>query len=86
MAHRRALRTFIFASAERLKSLSVQSNFIRTLCIWTIHVPNENNNAVIIPTIKVECATHRNSSQKDYTCKKQKIASCRDVGFGGNPG
>ena len=51
----------------------------RTLCIWTIHVPNENNSAIVIPTIRGECATHRSFSQKRHTCEQQIIDSCRDV-------
>ena len=76
--HRCALRALIIASAERLKSF-VQAKFTQTLCIWTIHFPNENNSAIVIPTIRGECATHCNCSQKCHTCKQQKIDSCRDV-------
>ena len=63
LAHRRALRILIIASAQRLKSLFVQATFTQTLCFWTIHVSNENNSATVIPTIKGECATHRNCSK-----------------------
>ena len=49
LAHRRALQSLIIASAERLKSFSVQANFTRTLCIWTIQIPNENNSALSYP-------------------------------------
>ena len=76
LAHRRALRTLIIASAERLKSLFVQAKFTQTLCVWAIHVPNENNSAFVIPTIRAESATHCNCSQKHHTCKQQKINSC----------
>ena len=79
LAHRRAMRTILIASAERLKIFSVQTKFTRTICIWTIHVPNENNSAIVIPTIGGECATHRKGSQNCHTCKQQKIDSCRDV-------
>ena len=53
LAHRRAFRTLIIASAERLKSLFVQAKFTRALCIWTIHVPKDNNRAFVMPTIRV---------------------------------
>ena len=63
LAHRRALRTLIIASAERFNSLFMQAKFTQTLCIWTIHIPNENNSAIVEPTITCECATQRNCSQ-----------------------
>ena len=85
LAHRRALRSLIMASAERLKSPFVQANFTRTLCFWTLHVSNENNSAIVIPTIRGECATHRNCSQKCHTFKQPKIDSCRNFWFRGNP-
>ena len=72
LAHRCALRTLIIASAERLKSLFVQAKFTQTLCFWTIHNPNENNSAFVIRTIRGECTTHCNCSQKCHTCKQQK--------------
>ena len=81
LAHRRAMRALIIASAERLKSLSVQAKFTRTLCIWTIHVPNENKSVIVIPTIKGEWATHRNCSQIIHTCLQRNICSCRDGEF-----
>ena len=68
LAHRRTLRTLIITSAKRLKSLFVQAKFTQTLCIWTIHVPNENNSAIVIPTIRGECTTHCNCSQLFHTC------------------
>ena len=80
-AHRRALLTLILASAERLKRLFVPAKFTRTLCIWTIDVPNENNGAIVIPTIRGECATNSNCSQSFYTCLQRKIGSCRDGEF-----
>ena len=86
LALRRALRTLIIASAERFKSLFVQANFTRTLCIWTIHVSNENNSSIFIPKIKGERATHCNCSQKCHTCKQQKIYHYRVLWFRGNPG
>ena len=76
--YRRALRTLIITSAERLKNLFVQAKFTRTLCIWSKHVPNENDSAFVIPTTRGECATHRNCSQFFHTCLQRKIASCRD--------
>ena len=39
VTHRRALRTLIIASADRLKCLFVQAKFTRTFCIWKMHVP-----------------------------------------------
>ena len=76
LTHRRTLRTLIIASAERLESLFVQAKFTQTLCIWTIHVPNDNNGTIVKRTIS---ATHRNCFENCYTCKQQKIYSCRDV-------
>ena len=78
LAHRRALRTVTIASAERLKKLFVQAMFTRTLCIWTKAVLNENITAVVIPTIRSECATHRNCSQFLHTCLQRNIGSGRD--------
>ena len=46
----------------------MQAEYTRTLCIRTIHVPNKFNKAIVMPTKKVECATHRNWSQKFHTC------------------
>ena len=69
LTNRRALRTLIIASAERLKCLFVQAKFSQTLCIWTIHLSNENNSAIVIPTIRGGCTTHCSCSQKSYTCK-----------------
>ena len=71
MAHRRALWTLIIASAERLKSLFVQTKFTQTLCIWAIHVPNDNNGTVVISTIRGECTTHCSCSEEYHTCKQK---------------
>ena len=60
----------------------VNAKFTRTLCIWTINVPNENNSAIVIPTIRGECATHRNCSQLFHTCLQRKICYCKDGEFG----
>ena len=81
LAHRHALRTSIIASARRLKSLFVQAKFTQTPCIWTIHVPNENNSAIVKPTIRGECTTHCNCSQIFHTCLQRNIGSCRDGEF-----
>ena len=62
LTHRRALRALRIASAERLKSVFVQAKSNSTLCNWTIHVPNENNSAIVIPTIRGECNIPRNCS------------------------
>ena len=86
LTRRRTLRALIIVSAERLKTLFVQAKFTRTLCIWTIHVPNENDSAIVIPTISGDCATKCNCSQNCHTCGQQKIDSFRDVWFRGNPG
>ena len=86
LTQRRALRALIIASAKRLKSLFVQSKFTQTLCIWTIHIPNENNSTNVIHKIRGECAAHCNCSQKYHTCRQQKINSCRDVSFHGKQG
>ena len=81
LAHRPTLRTLITASAKRLKSLFVQAEFTQTLCIWTIHVANENNFVTVIPTIRVECTKHCNFSQLFHTCLHRNIGSCRDGEF-----
>ena len=81
MTHRRAMRALINASAERLKSLFVNANFTRTFCIWTADIPNENNTAIFIPTIRCECAKHCNCSQLFHTCLQRNIGSCRDGDF-----
>ena len=81
MAHSGTLRTLIIASARRLKSLFLQGKFTQTLCIWRIHVPNENNSAIVKPTIRGECATHCNCSHLFHTCLQRKIASCREGEF-----
>ena len=78
LAHRRTLRTLIIASGERLRSLFVQAMFTRTLCNWTKHVPNENNSAFVIPTIRGEFATHRNCSRIFLTCLQRNNCSSRD--------
>ena len=71
LAHRRALRTLIIASAQRLKSLFVQATFSETFCIRTIHVSNENNSAIVKPTMRGECATQCNCSQKCQTFRQK---------------
>ena len=81
LADRRALRTLIIASAKRLKSLFVQAKFTRKLCIYTIHIPNENNSAIVIPTIRGECAKHRNCSQIIHSCLQRNIGFCRGGEF-----
>ena len=32
----------------------MQAKFTQTLCIWAKDVPNENNSAIVIPTVRVE--------------------------------
>ena len=76
--HLRPLRALIIASAKRLKNLFVKAKFTRIFCFWTIHVPNENNSAIVIPTIRGECATHCNCSQLFHICLQRNVASCRD--------
>ena len=83
LTNRPTLRTLIIVSAVRLKSLFVKAKFNQTLCFWAIHVPNDNNGTIVVRKIS---ATHRNCSEKYHTCKQQKIDSCRDVRFRGNPG
>ena len=81
LTQRRALRTMIIASAESSKSPFVQTKFTRTLCIWKTHVPNNRNNANFIPTIRGECATHRNCSRLFQTSLQRNVGSCRDGEF-----
>ena len=81
LTHRRALRALIIASAERLKSLFEHAKFTRTLHFWTIHVRNENNRTIVLPTIKGECGTHCNSSELFHIRLQRDICSCRDGEF-----
>ena len=81
LTHRYALRASIIVSAETLKCPVVHAKFTRTLCIWTIHVPNDINSAIVIPTINGECTTHCNCSQLFHTCLQRNICSCRDGEF-----
>ena len=81
LAHRRALRALIIASAKILKSLFEQANSAWRLCVWTIHVSNEKDSAFVIPTIRDECTTHCNCSQIFHTCLQGNNGSCRDGEF-----
>ena len=76
LTNRPTLRTLLIAAAERLKSLFVKAKFTQLPCIWAIHVTNDNNGTIVIRKISV---THRNCSEKNHTCKQQKIDSCIDV-------
>ena len=80
LTHRCALWALIIASAEILKSFFVQAKSTWTLCIWAIHVPNEKNSAIVIASIRGECATHCNCSQLFHTCL-QRIGFFRDGEF-----
>ena len=75
------MRTLIIISAKRLKSPYVKANFTRTPCIWTTHVPYDDNSAIVIPTIRGEIVTHRNCSQFFHFCLQRNIGSCRDREF-----
>ena len=66
---------------KRLKSLFIKANFLRTHFVRTIHVPKKFNIALVIPTIKGECATHRNCSQFSHTSLQRNIGSCRSGEF-----
>ena len=79
VADRRALRTLIIASAERLKSLFVQAKFTQTTYVWTIHVSIENTSAIVIASIRGGSATHFDCSQNYHTCERQRIDSGRNV-------
>ena len=63
-----ALTILIIASVKRVKSLFVHVKFLRTHYIRTVHVTKKFNNDFVIPTIRGECATHRNCSQLFHTC------------------
>ena len=78
LTDRRALRALLIASAKRFKSLFVQAKYTWKFCIWTMHVPNENNSAIVISTITGECTTHCNCSRLFHTCLQRNIGSCRD--------
>ena len=81
LAHRRSLRTLIIASAERLKSILVQTKCTRTFCIRTKHVPNEINSAIILPTNRGESTSYCKCSQFLPTCLQRNIGSCRSGDF-----
>ena len=63
------------------KCFFLHAKFTRTLCIWTKHVPNWNNSAIVIPTTRGECASHCICSQLFNTCLQRNICSCRDGEF-----
>ena len=81
LTHRPTLRTLIIAFAKRLKSLFVQAKSTQTLCARTIHVLNENNSAIVMPTVRGECTTNCKCSQLFHTCLQRIIGSCRDGEF-----
>ena len=66
LAQRRALWTLIIASAKRLKSLFLCIKVYRTLCIRTLHVHNEINSAIVLPTIRLN-ARHIVNSLSYFT-------------------
>ena len=72
-----ALRTLLFHSAERLKSLFVHANYTRTQGFRTLRVPNEFNIAFVRPTIGTETVTYRKCSQLLHTCLQRSIDCCK---------
>ena len=72
-----ALSTLIFTSIKRMKSLFVHANYARQHYVRTLHVPNKFNNAIVIPTLMGEYATHRNCSQYFQKRLQCNIGSCR---------
>ena len=71
-----ALRIYVVASTERLKSLFVNAKCTRTHCFRKRHVPNKFKTAIVLPTISCECATHLNCSQFFHTCLQFNNGSC----------
>ena len=77
LTRRRAFKTMIIFFFKRLKSLLVYAKFLRNQFDRTRHVPNKCNYAIIIPTTRDWCATHRKNSQLINTCLQRNIGSCR---------
>ena len=75
------MRILTIVSGKRMKSLFVQAKSTRSLCIRTKHVPSEINSAIVIPTIRDECATYRNFSELFHSCLQRNISSCKDGNF-----
>ena len=63
-----ALMTLIIASAARLKTVFVNEKYTRTHCSRAINVPDKFSSAIVIPTMRGECATHLNCSHLIHTC------------------
>ena len=78
MTHGYAMRTLIATSAQKWKSLLVHAKFTRIHFFRTIHVPNEVKSAIVLPTIRGECDTHRNCYQKFHNSLLRNIGSRRD--------
>ena len=66
---------------QEMEKSFLQAKFTQTLCIWTIHVPNEKNSAIVLPTIRGECTTLCNRYQLFHTCLRSNICSCTDGEF-----
>ena len=66
---------------QEIEKSFLHAKFTQALCIWIIHVPNENNSAFVTSTIRDECTTHCNCSQLFHTCLQRNIASCTDDEF-----
>ena len=83
LEHRRSSRALIIASDERLKSfLCKQSSPEHFVCgQYTSPLIIDNISAIVIPTIRGECTTHRNCSQLFHSCLQRNISSCRDDEF-----
>ena len=73
----RAIKTLIVASAERLKILFVLADFPRAQFIRTFFIPNEDNNAIILPTIRGERAIHRIRFSLFQSCLQFNVSSCK---------
>ena len=73
MTSRCVLRTLIFKSIERLRSVFAHACYTWTHCVWTNHVPSRFGNAVC----KIEIVTYRKCSQLLQTCLRRGKGSCR---------
>ena len=59
----------------------MHAKFPGTQFAWTIHVINEIKNALLMPIIKLECATHLNCSKLFQSYLQRNIVSCRGGNF-----
>ena len=59
----------------------MRAKFTWRHCVWTIHAPYELKNAIVLPVISGECATHCNCSPLFHTCLQINTGSNRGGEF-----